>query len=715
MRFLGALSDAVARGPGGPRDSRPGGRRYKGSRGESRCYDDRRYKGSRGESRCYDDRRYKGSRGESRCYDDRRYKGSRGESRCYDDRRYKGSRGESRCYDDRRYKGSRGESRCYDDRRYKGSRGESRCYDDRRYKGSRGESRCYDDRRYKVERCEDQGHDGVSHPKRNRDRSHFGWGTQRFFRALCAVAGTLCLLLLPSFARAQEGAPGDAQESAQERAPDPASGTVQVVSPDEAAAEQQAPAALDRTPATVHGIVRNGATGEPVARALVRIEGDAQAGSLTDNQGRFEIPDIPVGPQAVSVEKPGFRDRPAGASEAAEAEAVGPAHSVMVAVSMPDLEFTLDPTSVIHGQVELSTGEPGDQIELSLLRRVVSDGRGIWQIAGVTKTRSDGSFRFAGLPDGVYALYTEPSVEGDLDTTPGSVDSGTHWGYASVFYPDARNPSGAAQIALKAGEETEVTLTLAREAFQTVTVAVDLPQGAQMIANLSATVMDSAGHDLAYRARFNSAKNSVQAILPDGSYSMLMTTTAQSENLHFGSPERTSPMATIAGTANFVVAGRALSERVKLGVPQPSPVELNLERSEASAQAADSTQHGEILVTVSPAEGWVDNGIVSAYGRGSLPGPLEAEYTPPGSYWANLRHGAKGVLRGVAHGRRGQPGAGAGNDGSEWPAGSHAVDPARRLRPPDADSAGEPGRNRCGRGNRLHGLGGAGFRFRIRS
>jgi hypothetical protein len=436
-----------------------------------------------------------------------------------------------------------------------------------------------------------------------------------------------CLVLLPPAARAQEDTP------------DQTSSTIQVVSPDEAAA-QQVPATLDRTPATIHGIVRNGATGEPLAHALVRIEGDAQAGALTDGQGRFEIPGIPVGPQAISVEKPGFRDRPAGASSASES--VGPAHSVMVAVSMPDLEFTLEPTSVIRGHLELSTGEPGDGIGIALLLQAVSDGRGIWQVAGETKTRSDGSFRFAGLPDGVYALYTEPSIEGDLDTTPGSVNPGRHWGYASVFYPDARNPSGAAQIALKAGQETEATLTLTREAFQTVTVALDLPQGTE-VGNVSANIMDSESHQLPYRAQFNSAGNTVQAILPDGSYSMLVSVSPLLGNFVLGGSTEMVPVATMAGMANFVVADRALSGlRVKLGVSQPSPVALNVERGGTSVRSQDSTQKGEILVTVSPAGGWVNNGIVAAYARGSFPGPLEAEYTPPGSYWVQLRIAKKG-------------------------------------------------------------------------
>jgi len=472
-----------------------------------------------------------------------------------------------------------------------------------------------------------------SHPKRIRERLRLGWERRPSSSRAWAVAaaGALCLFLLASLARAQESEP------------DQDSSTIQVVSPDEAAAQQQAPATLDRTPASVHGTVRNGATGEPLARALVRIEGDANSGALTDSEGRFEIPGIPVGPQAISVEKPGFRDRPAGASEASHGESVGPAHSVMVAASMPDLEFTLDPTSVIRGQVELSTGEAGDGIGLTLLRRAVSDGRGIWQTAGETKTRSDGSFRFAGLSDGAYALYTEPSIEGDLDTTPGSVDPDRHWGYASVFYPDARTPTGAVQITLKSGQETDVTLTLAREAFQTVTAALDLPQGMQAAA-LSASIMDSEGHQLPYRAQYNSAANTVQAVLPDGSYSMLVTTVSQAVGASSVEQFDNGPPSTaLAGTANFTVAARALSSvRIKLGVPQPSPVALNVERSGAPGQTEESTQKGDILVTVSPADGWVDNGIVAAYARGSLPGPLEAQYTPPGSYWAHLRIAQKG-------------------------------------------------------------------------
>jgi hypothetical protein len=192
------------------------------------------------------------------------------------------------------------------------------------------------------------------------------------------------------------------------------------------------------------------------------------------------------------------------------------------------------------------------------------------------------------------------------------------------------------------GQETQITLTLAREAFQTVTGAVDLPQGARD-ANLSASIMDSAGHQLPYHAQFHSGV--VQALLPDGSYSMLVTTAPQfGTSGSAGSVYQTlGREAMYAGTVDFTVAGHAPGGlRVKLAVPHPSRVALNVERSGNPEETGSAAGHGEIMVTVSPAGGWIDNGIVSAYARGNLPGPLEPEYTPPGPYWAHLRIAQKG-------------------------------------------------------------------------
>ena len=50
---------------------------------------------------------------------------------------------------------------------------------------------------------------------------------------------------------------------------------------------QQPGATAPPTLVTVHGEVRDSATGQPLPRSLVRIEGEADTGTLTDGDGRF--------------------------------------------------------------------------------------------------------------------------------------------------------------------------------------------------------------------------------------------------------------------------------------------------------------------------------------------------------------------------------------------------------------------------------------------
>ncbi len=147
----------------------------------------------------------------------------------------------------------------------------------------------------------------------------------------------------------------------------------------------------------------------------------------------------------------------------------------MVAAQMPDVVFTLTPTGAIRGQVELSTGEPAEGIALTLVRRGIESGRAVWQTQHGTKTNSDGTFRFGGLAEGDYALFNEPAMDNDLDGALGG--SGQRWGYPTVYYPDAREPSGAARIHVESGQEIQANLTLTLEPFQSVTAAVLLPPG----------------------------------------------------------------------------------------------------------------------------------------------------------------------------------------------------------------------------------------------
>ena len=424
-----------------------------------------------------------------------------------------------------------------------------------------------------------------------------------------------------------------------------------LLSPPLLAAQASPGSVAATTQATVHGVVTNAATGQPLPRALVRIEGNAEAGALTDGDGRFEIPGVPTGPQAFQVLKPGFRDRPSAEEPGTAGDTVGPPHDILVAAEMPDLVFTLAPTSSIHGQVELSTGDPAEGIRINLLRRTVQDGRADWTLASTTKTNSEGAYRFASLADGVYVMYTEPLLENDSAGTIAA--GGARAGYASVFYPDASDLAGAARIRLSPGEQAQANLTLTLEPFQTVIATVALPHqqpsASRAGSAYSAVVMDAAGHQLPYIANYLQETHAIQALLPDGTYSFVVSS-GQTFSLSLdgsgGISLQDANAGPLAGTVDFSVSGHEVTNlRVPLSAAQHNPIELSIVRSALSQGQAGASQGraGSARVMLSPAAGWIGQGMVSSYASGSVSGPMTAAYLAPGSYWAHTNIGQKGL------------------------------------------------------------------------
>ena len=425
-----------------------------------------------------------------------------------------------------------------------------------------------------------------------------------------------------------------------------------------AAQEQPEPAQTpENASVTIHGVVRNAASGQPLPRALVRIEGDTDTGALTDGDGRFEIPRVPLGPQAIQVVKPGFRDRPFSANAAVADEAIGPAHNVLVAAEMPDLVFTLAPTCAIHGHVELSTGDPAQGIEINLLRRTADGGRAIWQQAGTVKTNSEGAYRFAGLADGEYAMYTEPAMDSEPAANPMEAGGGiARRGYASIFYPDAHDLAGAAKIRLSGGEQAQANLTLTLESFQPVTVTPVFPRAGQQVATESPgmtystlVVADAEGHQLPYRPNYDPKTLTILALLPDGTYTLYVAAIPplriESVGSNSGAARRTDA-GPLVGAVDFSVVGHALPNlRLPLSAFHHNSVNLSITRTASSPATPGAAQNsaGPITVMLSRTGEWIMDGVMSAYANGSSPGPMEPVYTMPGSDWVHTSIGLKGL------------------------------------------------------------------------
>lgn len=418
---------------------------------------------------------------------------------------------------------------------------------------------------------------------------------------------------------------------------------------------------------TVHGMVLNSVSGEPLPHALVRFIGAANSGALTDGDGRFDLVDIPTGPQQFEIVKPGFLDEMSEAAAATGGNSGGYAHTVTVAAEMPDLIFKMAPPNSIHGQVQLSTGDVSQGIEMTLLKQNVEGGRLFWQLvapgATMTKTNADGAYRFGGLADGTYVVYSAPAMDNnELYGTlvdPRNARSIERSGYASQFYPDARDLVGAAKIHLHGGEQVEANLSLTLEPFNVVTATVSLPGAgaAQDFTSdrpggttFSALVTDSQGHQLPYVAQYDQATHTVQALLPDGIYELIVTAGRPTMVLRRGGNTNTlRDEGHYAGAVEFSVAGHAVTNlRVALASAQSNPVQVNMIRTGSQTNGSNPNMEAgdQVFLTASQTGGWIGDGMTNSFAVGSYAGPLNTSFAQPGTYWVHTNLPDKHICEG---------------------------------------------------------------------
>jgi hypothetical protein len=381
--------------------------------------------------------------------------------------------------------------------------------------------------------------------------------------------------------------------------------------------------------ATVHGVVKNAVTNEPLPRVLVALSGNIGQAVLTDGDGRFEIPGVAVGTDVFELTKPGYADSANGpVLEDVWEENQGVTHNVVVTAETPELVFSMRPLNVIRGQMQLSTGDPAEKIVVMLLARTIVDGRATWRPRITRQTDSEGRYRFPGLPDGVYVIETLPSMDSDAGAAVSGLTDArvTPKGYANMFYPDVREFSSAAQIKVKGGEQATANMTLAEEPFHLVRAAVLLPaqyragSSNPMSGPINGMVLDTQGRDTAYPKQFDSDTHSLQALLPDGTYTL-----RAAADLDMGT------RLSLRGDTAVSVAGKPVTNlRIVLAQEAFNPLQVSV--THGSPQNAGAIGKGAIFVSVSQAMPASD-GMNSAYAEGPAPGTLETYPLPPGAYW----------------------------------------------------------------------------------
>jgi len=287
-------------------------------------------------------------------------------------------------------------------------------------------------------------------------------------------------------------------------------------------ASAQNPQPENKPADSIHGVVLNSVSHEPISRALV-FSPDNRFATMTDGEGRFEItfaePENKTGtdesgstgkisfqgndrPFALTARKPGFLNDPNG-SQNLPPDAASKENSIL-----------LTPEALIVGRVVLPTAEASDTIQLELYRRQVQEGRARWIPAGSASTKSNGEFRFAELAAGTYKLLTQEL----LDRDPLVFDPrGQLYGFPPIYFPNATDFAGAQTIQLAAGQIFQADITLVKHAYYPVKVAVaNVPPSSGINIVVSVQGHKGPGFSLGY----NNREQTIEGLLPDGNYTL---------------------------------------------------------------------------------------------------------------------------------------------------------------------------------------------------
>ena len=264
----------------------------------------------------------------------------------------------------------------------------------------------------------------------------------------------------------------------------------------------EAPIQTTEQSTSIHGIVVNANTNQPIGRVLVQAEGKS---ILTEHDGKFEFSGLTGTTTGVRLTKPGFY---AGFS-------VFDA-TVEVTVGSPDeIQLKLYPETLFTGTLSETNGDPLAQVQIQAFRRTVDEAGVRWMPSGQTGTNADGQFRLP-LQAGEYVFETQyaaerPGLRGAI--LPVRIPSGGSSGGSGA------TSSGASTMRLASGSEQHIDLHLAVRPSHTVNVQVD-GQASSGPGQFGTQIRVRLANGLTFAApsRRADTPGEVQVSLPNGSY-----------------------------------------------------------------------------------------------------------------------------------------------------------------------------------------------------
>ncbi len=312
-------------------------------------------------------------------------------------------------------------------------------------------------------------------------------------------------------------------------------------------------------PYTLTGTVVNGTTGEPISKALVRLNSMAQKMTMTGPDGRFSFENLPEASAMLTAQKPGFfTPQEMGLSS-------GPIPTVQVGKESTEAKVLLYPTGSITGRVTTTGGDPIEGMILRTAYLRVMNGESHWEERTAASTDSAGVYRLVDLIPGKYLVETTPHPVRILSQGVRPFGENFDLVYPPLYFSGSPDRTSATPIQVYPGQTAEANFS--ETVTKAYTVSGIIAGASEDRSNIS--LVDHEGNMISAGASRQGSRFTFHHV-PPGDYSISVSATAHNNSTLYGS----APV----GVSNADVEGVAVEMQPGVNIP----VRLEVESSSAT-------------------------------------------------------------------------------------------------------------------------------------